>query len=239
MVYKYVSIKFVISKVYRDLQLESDESWINMIEWAAEALEFIGAGNQYTDIIKTIHVNKHRAELPCGFKYLLGISHCGQEMYKLQGLYDTRSCEDENTHNKRIQLRSHTELGFTINEGFINTNFDKGDITISYRGIYLDEEGFPMIPDMIEFKEALYRYILTKLYYPQAISGKIPMSIYKDMQQEWFAYAKQAAAKALMPDLPTIENITAEWMQLVPQIARQRNSFRELGLPQSSIYNNL
>jgi hypothetical protein len=239
MVYNYVSIKFVISKVYRDLQLDADESWINMIEWGAEAMDFIGVGVQYSTIIKTLKVNNYKVCLPCGFKELIGISHRGQEMYKLQGLYDTNSCKDNVDDDDHHALRTQGQIGYTINEGFINTNFACDEITISYKGLNLDEEGFPMIPDMVEFKEALYRYILTKLYYPQMLSGKIPANLYKDMQQEWFAYGKQAAAKCMMPNISTMDNIVQEWMQLVPQIARQGNSFRGLGQPQDSIYNNL
>ncbi len=237
MIYTYTSIKPLIAKIYRDLALESDESWLNMVEWIAEGLEFIGAKPQYAQTIQDIHVKGYRAPLPCGFVALQGVTYCGAAMFKLQGIHDTTSCKD--TVDDPHRLRTQHNLGYTINEGYINTNFEHGTITLSFTTASMDEDGLPMIPDDASYREALYRYVLTKLYYPDFLSGKIHPNVYQDMRQQWFNYAQQAAAKANMPDLPTMESIVGEWMQLIPQLGRSNNQFRGLGLPSDSRYNNL
>ena len=46
MIYKFTSVKEVIARVYRDLNLQDTERWEDMIEWIADALDFIGAYQQ-------------------------------------------------------------------------------------------------------------------------------------------------------------------------------------------------
>jgi len=237
MIYKYTSIKPLIAKIYRDLSLESDESWLNMVEWIAEGLDLIGAKPQYVQVVLDIPVVNHRASLPCGFISLQGITKQGVSMFKLQGIHDTNSCSD--TVDETNRVRTTHNAGYTINDGYINTNFKEGVITVTCTMVSMDEEGLPMIPDDVSYREALYRYVLTKLYYPDFLSGKINPNIYQDMRQQWFNYAQQASAKAMMPDLPTMESIVGEWMQLMPQIGRSNSKFTGLGLPQDSRYNNL
>ena len=241
MIYKYTSIKEVIAKVYRDLDLQADEADINMIEWAAEALDHIGAAVQYKTIVKKIPVHHYKACLPCGFKSLNGLeTEGGMTIHKTAGLYDKMSCENNMPIEEHQRHRNVDFNGFAINEGYINFNtIENGYVIISYLGIMVDDDNYPMIPDEVSYKEAIYRYIITKMYYPKMLAGKIPYQIYKDAQQEWFAYAQQAAAKAMIPDLMTLESIVGEWMQLVPQINRANNGFRNLGLANDSIYNNL
>lgn len=241
MIYNYTTIKEVIAKVYRDLDLQADEADVNMIEWAAEALDFIGAAVQYKNIVKKIPVHKFKACLPCGLKELHGIeTEGGLTIHKTAGIYDKLSC-DNNMDIKLQQRHRNTDFnGGTINEGYINfTTIEEGYVVISYLGVMVDDEGYPMIPDNVSYKEAVYRYILTKMYYPKMLAGIIQPSIYKDMQNEWFAYARQASAKAIAPDLMTMESIVGEWMQLTPQLNRGNNGFRNLGLANDSVYNNL
>ena len=57
MIEKFVSIKNVISKVYRDLHLEDESRFQDMIEWSAEAMEQIGSFSQYEHKAETFEVN--------------------------------------------------------------------------------------------------------------------------------------------------------------------------------------
>ena len=63
--YKNISCKTVIAKVYRDLNLQEEERWQDMIEWIAEALKFIGANAQLIDKPAEICVDGFRGALPC------------------------------------------------------------------------------------------------------------------------------------------------------------------------------
>lgn len=81
MIYKYTSIKRVIAKVFSDLDLqESTHRISDMIEWAGEALEKIGAFpsfiNKITgkDGIPLLIVSNYQTKLPCDFHRPIQVS---------------------------------------------------------------------------------------------------------------------------------------------------------------------
>ena len=72
MITKLTSIKTAIAKVIADLGLEEDEIKISDFrEWAAEAIEKIGAVQQFEHIVSgvegapIIKIHCHQAQLPC------------------------------------------------------------------------------------------------------------------------------------------------------------------------------
>tara|TARA_R110002110_G_scaffold10231_2_gene50117 strand:+ start:199 stop:1158 length:960 start_codon:yes stop_codon:yes gene_type:complete len=72
---KLVSIERVISGVYRDLQPIIDLNENDLIEWAGEALEFIGAYSQMVEKVEYILVQDHRALIPCGLQKIVQIAY--------------------------------------------------------------------------------------------------------------------------------------------------------------------
>jgi len=81
MIYKLVSIKRVIAKVFTDLDLqEGDHRVLDMVEWASEALEKIGAFpsfiNKVTgrDAEPIITIGNYQSRLPCDFHSVIQVS---------------------------------------------------------------------------------------------------------------------------------------------------------------------
>jgi len=81
MIYKTASVERVIAKVFQDLSLnEGDHRVSDMIEWAAEALEKIGAFPSFTnkvtgkDDIPLLTVENYQTKLPCDFYNLIQCS---------------------------------------------------------------------------------------------------------------------------------------------------------------------
>lgn len=69
---KYTSINTLLSKIYRDFGATINN--YDAIEWAAEALEFIGANPYYVETVAFINVKDHQAEIPNGFHAVLQIA---------------------------------------------------------------------------------------------------------------------------------------------------------------------
>jgi len=59
MIYKFTSIKEIIEGVYRDTQIHEELDIWDVIEWGGEALELIGAGLAYEELIAEICVKEH------------------------------------------------------------------------------------------------------------------------------------------------------------------------------------
>jgi hypothetical protein len=83
MQYKLTTVHQVISKIIRDLGLGDKEiNWQDMIEWIADAMQHIGAYNQYEEKRETLELDNGRTKLPCDF-YKIVEGHSSR--YKIYG----------------------------------------------------------------------------------------------------------------------------------------------------------
>jgi hypothetical protein len=71
---------------------------------------------------------------------------------------------------------------------------------LAYDAILTDSNGYPLIPDLTSYQEALYWYTLMKLKYPEYLRGTLNREIYYDIRRSWNFYRNQAYAEAIMPD---------------------------------------
>lgn len=226
MIEKFTSVKEVIAKVYRDLSLQDEDRWLDMVEWAAEALEQIGAFPQYINKVKDIEINAFRAAIPCDLHKVVGIMYKGETLRHLSGAYDVADGGDKNTNHRTI---SHP--GYTMNDAWFNFNFKQGEIKISYIGIPTDEDGFPQVPDNISYKEAIEKYIVMKLKYGDFINEKIRPDTWMQIKRDWHWYCSQARGKANMPNADKMESIKNMWNKLKPEMNQHRTGFTELSQP--------
>ena len=125
---------------------------------------------------------------------------------------------------------------YVIHDNYIKTNVASGCLMIAYQAIPTDIDGYPLIPDDISFIEALYWYIVMKLYYPQWKEGRIRDEVYYDARRSWNYYCKQAYGNAMIPNGDQLESIKNSWLRLVPEINEHASFFSTLGEEQR-IYN--
>lgn len=62
---------------------------------------------------------------------------------------------------------------YFIKPGWLVTNKTKGYIKLAYKALALDERGYPLIPDLSSYQEAIYWYVTMKLCFPKFMSGKL------------------------------------------------------------------
>lgn len=62
---------------------------------------------------------------------------------------------------------------YFIKPGWIVTNKSKGFIKLAYKAIPTDERGYPLIPDLSSYQEAVYWYVVMKLSFPKFMEGTL------------------------------------------------------------------
>ena len=142
-----------------------------------------------------------------------------------------------NNANGANSLKTDYEAVYIIKPGYIVTNMQTGYIKLSYTALPLDEDGFPMIPDLPSYFEAIYWYVAQKLQYPEYRQGRLPQHIYYDTRRSWNFYCKQAYGDALMPNKDELESIKNQWNRLVPEQSEHSQFFTMSGRAQQ-IYNH-
>ena len=116
-------------------------------------------------------------------------------------------CENEVANNKD---------SYIIDCDYIKTSFPTGKVCLSYMAFPLDEDCYPMVPDDISFKEAMFWYIFKQLLLGgwDKPTNKID---YVMAEKQWIKYCTQARNAANYPDIDRMENFLNQWTRLVPE----------------------
>ena len=158
---------------------------------------------------------------------------------------DQAATEDDNVYSpiiitkpgNRNMTNFSADLQYFLKPGFIVTNMRTGYLKIAYDAIVTDDRGYPMIPDLSSYQEAVYWYIMMKLKYPDYLSGRLNREVYYDIKRSWSFYRKQAYAEALMPSEAEITSIKNLWNRLVPDYDSDQTFYSTTG-QNEHVYNN-
>jgi len=292
-IYKHVSSKEIVRKVFRDMKPNSADFVHDAIEWIGEALEHIGAAPQLCRKQCVIDIKDHKGCLPGDLYYInqVAVNSCVSPSVDTQidtvvaqintlnsnivdyseqlstttvtgaDLNDTRIASNNQLRDLNVNLEVLTNMYFTggsclsplqygattfhasihcdgcVNENVrykdtyiidcdhIKTSFATGKVCVSYMAFPTDEECYPMVPDDISYREAMFWYIYKKLLL-SGTPGRNPKIGYEYAEQMWQVYCTQARNAANYPDIDRYESFMNQWVRLVPDI-NSHNSFFE------------
>lgn len=157
----------------------------------------------------------------------------------------SKSCQINTINNLDESLNYHSgDVTYFIKPGWIVTNRKDGYLKISYKKIATDERGYPLVPDLTSYQEAVYWYVVMKLSFPKYLSGKLggkgvnnSQNTFFYIQQQWNFYRNQAYAECMMPNSGQIQSIKNDWNKLLPQFDSQEDFFSSQG-DEQIIYND-
>jgi len=239
-----ISVQQVIAKVLSDLDIREEAIRISdCIEWASEAVEKIGSVKQLnrkvsgTNGLGVLPIVGHQVQIPFDLHRLNSVawSRTGtgnwHPMTLATGAFSVWSAKDiKNTVDTSMGPGIlNQELKYSIKPRYIMTNVEDGFLKLSYDSIPLDENGYPLIPDIISYIEAIYWYITVKLKYPDYMAGRLNREVYYDMRRSWNFYCKQAYGDSLMPTSDEMETIKNNWTKLVPDVYANNNFYDTIG----------
>lgn len=237
MISGYVSINTIVSKIYRDLDINSEVNFISIVEWAAEALAMIGAYSQYMETSTCLTMANGKARLPLGFEKLVSIS------YKNTPLTWATNTNKVNYQCSECQIpvcSNENQHTFYLNDSFAITNISKTDtddgqepnLCMVYLGVKVDEDGYPMIPDDIYYSQAVSSYIISKLDYQDWRKGKISDKVQAKSEHDWLFYVNSARGSANMPNAAQLENLKNIVSRLMPLRNEYKKGFKNISNPE-------
>ena len=126
------------------------------------------------------------------------------------------------------------KVEYFIKPGWLVTNRSKGFVKLAYKAIAVDERGYPLIPDLTSYQEAIYWYVVMKLSFSKWMKGNLGgkgvnagQNMYTYIQQQWNFYRNQAYAEAMMPTADDMRAIKNEWNRLVPEFESDDTFFKD------------
>lgn len=208
-----VSIKTVINRVYRRLNINEDLPEDDMIEWIGEALLRIGAFSQFIPKVCQLEVCNGKTELPCDFYKLMEITYNNYPLsWRGEAFINEFFCDD----CKIPMAKYANDEYFMINNSYIYTSFPTGTICISYLAMPTDAEGYPMVPDDEMVLDACAKYIIYQLDYREWRKAAIPDKVFQHSEREWHWGVGAARGSLNMPNMSQMENLRNIMQRLIP-----------------------
>ena len=240
MIYNYTSVKEVVEGLYRDYGSQEELDLWDLIEWCGEALDLIGAHQQYITMVEDWQVCDYRKDLPCNLISIQQISYEGYPLKYAAGVFGPASSTDSNTYTLNGDTANSDNFPqvnteeisldhrYYINDAYLVASFENGCITVSYTATKVDEDGFPMIPDEVTYKKALKSYCQMMLDRREWRRQRLSEAVYRDSQRDWEWYVRTARGKAQMPNIDKMESIKNQWVKLKPNQNSYNNFFSDL-----------
>lgn len=226
---KHTSIKSVLAQIALVLD---DRYWNEtaVLEHATRAYRQMNLEAKFEDKVAQLEVTAHKTTIPSELKYVVQIAHQpeGSESF-VPMRASTNSFHNSICLDSCIRVCPQCKYEYTISpSGVLTTNLAEGNIMIAYLAYPQDEEGFPLILDDENVKEALmhyvfYRYWMQKDLMKEEGAGQ-RMAFHLSM---WNTLSKKAL-NANLPDISTLENIKNNFNRLVPRSNQFEQFFRNI-----------
>lgn len=228
----YTSYKELIAKLYRDLGINSEINIGHVVEWVAEILEKIGTYYQYTEIKECLDLVDGKVKLPCNFYRLKDISYQNYTLYwASEGIATNYQC------NGCTIPKCCGDYTFYINDSYIITDIRTENgatetspkLCITYLGVPVDDEGYPLIPNDVHFMEACAKYVTYMLDYRDWRKGQIADKVIEKSEKDYLWAVGAAKGSANMPNASQLENLKNIWLKLVPSTDEYSRNFINVG----------
>ena len=135
---KLISLERVIASLYRDLNTTDELSENDIVEWAGEALEQIGAYPQYEEAIEYLDVEGHKAMLPCGLHQIVQIAYKTTPSGSAGCAIKIEQSDGSTVCNSSSCGCSDTEVCSTTDDTVVTTAQQLIDYHLQYRFVKTD-----------------------------------------------------------------------------------------------------
>jgi hypothetical protein len=125
---------------------------------------------------------------------------------------------------------------YVINTPYLNFSVSDGYCMMAYKAIATDKNGYPLIPDQEELKEAIYWYVNMKITYPLWRKGDVRDVVYFEAKKEWMKYKGMSYGNFMMPDESGMKALLNLWLRPMPMINEDQSFYKYIG-EQQKIYN--
>ena len=220
-----VSIKLVVDRLMRN-PLMKDLNYEFVVDNAIEVLRILDAPAIYSTMREKINVEKYRALKPAGMMKVEGIARTDKGFY--QTLKPTEFIAQEFLHEGDYTPSRHDET-YTLNNKYINVNFEKGSLEVIYKRIAVDEECYPLVLDNAILLRCIESYIKWKWFDILNDMDVISDRKLHKAETDYSFNVAQADINLKLPSVDEMEALTNMITQLIPGRTEFSNRFEFLG----------
>lgn len=227
-----------------------------IVNYAQEFIKKVGAPKLFYEKVAVIKIENYRGQLPCDFAEIIQVRGAKdhEEYVAATNTFhmdhpdvEKKPVRDWNApapiqpapidkNNPPVSMKCCPPMErdlmllptYKIQGNMIFSSRKNCDVEIAYRGIPIDENGWPMFPDNAEFIGALEAYIKVQRFVIFFDMGQINANVLNNAQQDYAWKVGQAQVGLIRPTLDEMETITNIWHNLIPNMTAHRNGFATL-----------
>ncbi len=241
-VYRTVSSKEVIGRFLRRTRI-TDSSFIDDIwEWLPEAMDKLKTRNQLDPKWAELTVVNHCVKLPCGLYSLDAVVYNGNRLREGSSVASVHNMPSLNTNfnsavtsvyepDTNITIENHLDVRvsgsdlqlatqfdhseyYKLQLDYIQTSFEEGTIVVYFLKRPIDEQGYVLIPDNEDYKEALYWYLRMMVI---EAGWEDPLFTWDKCYDLFYnIHGPRAITDISYPSVDTIERIKQSTTRLIP-----------------------
>lgn len=223
--YTYISIKELLSRILRHPLLQ-DVTLEQAVQYTIDFIGTFGMPKLYQDKEETLHIENFRAKLPCNCIQINQIKECNSGVC-LRSMTDNFMPREH--YDKNVGYKVPQELTFKTQGQILYVSFKTGDVSISYKSIPVDEDGFPLLIDNSVFLKALEAYIKREVFTILFDMGKIQAAVLQNAQQQYAWLAGTLQSEFTIPSISEMESIKRSWCTLIQRTTSFNDGFRNNG----------
>lgn len=223
--YQYINIRRVLDELHRH-PLLSDLTLEQVVSYTVSFIGIFGMPKLYQDKEEVLHIEDFRGRLPCNCIQINQIKECktGVCLRSMTDNFMPREHYDRSAGYKIPQ-----ELSFKTQGQVLYVSFKTGDVSVSYKAIPVDKDGFPLLIDNPVFLKALEAYIKREAFTILFDMGKIAPAVLQNTQQSYAWLAGQLQSEFTIPSISEMESIKNSWCTLIQRTSSFNDGFRNNG----------
>lgn len=223
--YNYVSVKEVLSRILRHPLLQ-DITLEQAVQHTIDFLGVFGMPKLFEDREEIIHIEDFRGRLPCNCIQINQIKECKTGVC-LRSMTDNFMPREH--YDKNVGYKVPQELTFKTQGQVLYVSFKTGDVSISYKSIPVDKDGFPLLIDNSVFLKTLEAYIKREVFTVLFDMGKIQAAVLQNAQQQYAWLAGTLQSEFTIPSISEMESIKRSWCTLIQRTSSFNDGFRNNG----------
>lgn len=238
---QYTNIQRVLDDLMEHPML-ADLTLEQVVRYTVRFISKHGYNKLYQDKIADLDIHDYRALLPCDVISIIQVKDNKTDicLRSMTDTFGTHIPQEGNCIDPMNNMRAHTpyipprkeQYGdgtFKTQGRVLYTSFPEGQVSVAYKAIPVDDDGFPMVIDNEVYLDALEAYIKKQIFTIKFDQQKIPSGVLQNAQQDYAVASKLLLSEFTVPSLSEARTLSAIWNRMILNMREFDNGFINLG----------
>lgn len=196
------------------------------VQYTLDFIGIFGMPKLYQDKEEILHIEDFRTLLPCDLVSINQIKDSKTNMC-IRSMTDNFMPRED--YNRSTGSKKAIEMTYKTQGQVLYVSFKTGDITVSYKSIPTDKDGYPLLIDNSVFMKALELYIKKEAFTILFDTNKISPAVLQNTEQQYAWLAGQLQSEFTIPSISEMENLKNSWCTLIQRVSDFDRGFRDTG----------